>query len=438
MKKIIIFGLLAVISAANLGLVNQASALGYCELYYGSPCYQLTNNGGSQNGSQSPAVAFNGSGNRAPIWTNNQTAYSVVAGNRLEFPMGAYDPDNDAVTLFASFLPVGANYNDFTQYFGWNTASHQAGTYTVRFTATDGRLYSYKDVAISVQQGQPAPGPISNPNPAPTPTPIPAPVNNPPQFVNFLPTGVGKVNQLYAYDVNAIDADNDFLTYSLLSNPNGMFINSATGYITWVPTASQTGFNFVSVAVSDGKSQNSRSFQIFVDAPVVISNPTPLPPVTPGPVVPQNPAEAKIVFSDIKFEIVDGEVYVNWKTNLPSGSRVIWDTASQSEKTANFTYANATSDDRDPVTNHRVRIGKLEAGAVHYLRLVSKTDRQTAVSQEIAFVELSEGRISAIFGANLFELLGNLLGSPAFLWLIIIALGIFGFLMYRRNQKTVL
>ena len=39
----------------------------------------------------------------------------------------------------------------------------------------------------------------------------------------------------YSYDVQAIDPDNDLLTYSLVNNPAGMTINPSTGLISWVP-----------------------------------------------------------------------------------------------------------------------------------------------------------------------------------------------------------
>ncbi len=56
----------------------------------------------------------------------------------------------------------------------------------------------------------------------------------------------------YRYDVNAIDPDNDSLTYSLTTYPAGMTIDSANGLITWTPTPSQIGTHSVGVKVSDG------------------------------------------------------------------------------------------------------------------------------------------------------------------------------------------
>ena len=54
----------------------------------------------------------------------------------------------------------------------------------------------------------------------------------------------------YLYDVEAIDPDDDTLTYSLTNFPSGMSIDSATGIIRWTPTAAQIGPHNVAVQVS--------------------------------------------------------------------------------------------------------------------------------------------------------------------------------------------
>ena len=46
---------------------------------------------------------------------------------------------------------------------------------------------------------------------------------------------------LYEYPVVATDPNNDTLTFMLPIAPTGISINSATGLITWTPTAQQVG-----------------------------------------------------------------------------------------------------------------------------------------------------------------------------------------------------
>ena len=71
------------------------------------------------------------------------------------------------------------------------------------------------------------------------------------------------VNQLYTYDVNATGIPEP--TYSLITAPAGMTINSATGVIDWTPTESQLGLNAVTVVATNGEEPNDiQNFSINV------------------------------------------------------------------------------------------------------------------------------------------------------------------------------
>ena len=133
---------------------------------------------------------------------------------------------------------------------------------------------------------------------------------------------------------------------------------------------------------------------------------------------------------------MDGEILVSWKTNIPSGTRVIYDTTSQADRTRNFTYAEATTDDREFVTNHSANLGELEVGTVYYLRAVSKTNSQTVVSQEIGFIQLEGGEVQGLFGASLFDIFGSLFHSDGLHWFLIIALAIAALIFYRKHKKA--
>jgi len=72
---------------------------------------------------------------------------------------------------------------------------------------------------------------------------------------NFrLQTSIGlSPDQQYKYQVQAVDTDNEQLFYSLLTAPQGMQINSATGLITWNPSINQVGTHDVVVKVADAR-----------------------------------------------------------------------------------------------------------------------------------------------------------------------------------------
>jgi len=72
----------------------------------------------------------------------------------------------------------------------------------------------------------------------------------------------------YSYDVNTTGTNSgDILTYSLISPPTGMSINSDTGIIVWTPSSNQVGTKNVSVLVTDNGSPKlsiSQDFSITV------------------------------------------------------------------------------------------------------------------------------------------------------------------------------
>jgi len=82
----------------------------------------------------------------------------------------------------------------------------------------------------------------------------------------------------YLYDVEAYDANNDDLIYTLSAQPSGLVINNSTGQISWTPTNAQIGSNLVTILVSDGYGgSDSQSFNITVfnvnDLPEIVSEP---------------------------------------------------------------------------------------------------------------------------------------------------------------------
>ncbi len=101
---------------------------------------------------------------------------------------------------------------------------------------------------------------------------IPPPPRHAPKVISIPPTLVKedsptRFNATYKYQVVAIDEDNDTLFYYLTVAPDGMFIDSGTGLITWAPNRNQLGYNQVIVVVSDGFLTDNQSYRILVTVP---------------------------------------------------------------------------------------------------------------------------------------------------------------------------
>jgi len=97
------------------------------------------------------------------------------------------------------------------------------------------------------------------------------PYGNTAPVLNSTPPTTVKVEYLYSYDVKATDLEDDVLTYSLLTFPEGMTIDSSTGAITWTPTKEQIGENEVTVKVSDRWRWDAQGFLVTVSEIVLTS-----------------------------------------------------------------------------------------------------------------------------------------------------------------------
>lgn len=77
-------------------------------------------------------------------------------------------------------------------------------------------------------------------------------LNDPPE-ITTIPKIEAITGATYRYDVNAVDQNNDTLTYSLLQSPSGMEIDPASGLITWSTDTPNIGQHDVVVLVADGR-----------------------------------------------------------------------------------------------------------------------------------------------------------------------------------------
>jgi len=95
-------------------------------------------------------------------------------------------------------------------------------------------------------------------------------LNNAP-IIESLPSTTVKEGDTYTYSVEAIDPNNDTLSFLLITSPEGMTIDPSTGVITWIPTASQIGEHEVTIEVSDGTKSATQPFTITVEKVLLTS-----------------------------------------------------------------------------------------------------------------------------------------------------------------------
>jgi subtilisin family serine protease len=78
---------------------------------------------------------------------------SVYEGQTLTFDISATDPDRTTPSLYATPLPSGSTFTDHgngTGTFSWTPLYNQSSSYTVVFSASDGVLWTYESITITV------------------------------------------------------------------------------------------------------------------------------------------------------------------------------------------------------------------------------------------------------------------------------------------------
>ncbi|MCU0963141.1 MAG: putative Ig domain-containing protein, partial [Pirellulaceae bacterium] len=172
----------------------------------------------------------------ATVSTEGQVTY--------EYRVWAEDPDFDTLQFSLRAAPAGMQIEGDTGRVRWAPTALQPGSHSVTIEVSDGRggvgEQTYLVRVLSV------------------------PGNQPPAIVSQ-PNTTALADQLYRYDLEAVDADRDALTYSLDMHPDGMSIDAQTGHVSWVPGVQDAGEHLITAQVVDGRGGvDVQSFSVAV------------------------------------------------------------------------------------------------------------------------------------------------------------------------------
>ena len=152
----------------------------------------------------------------------------AIADQPYQFDADAVDANNDPLVWTLEQAPVGMTVDPLTGVVNWNPTSEEIGEHQVILQVIDPQgAFSQVVYTLRVRA-----------------------VNSPPVVLSTPPT-IAAVGASYLYQVGAEDADQDRLTFALLSGPAGMSINADTGVVEWSPVAGQEGAADVTIRVSD-------------------------------------------------------------------------------------------------------------------------------------------------------------------------------------------
>ncbi len=179
---------------------------------------------------------------------------SAIEDQLYNYDVNAEDVDSEVLEYSLVTSPSGMEIDSVSGLISWIPTNDQVGLNDVEVRVTDGELSAFQNFSINV-----------------------ANVNDAPIIVS-VPVTSAIEDEPYVYNVEADDIDiGDTITFSLVTSPSGMEIDSVSGLISWIPTNDQVGLNDVEVRVTDGQESNYQSFQINVanvnDAPIITSDP---------------------------------------------------------------------------------------------------------------------------------------------------------------------
>jgi hypothetical protein len=185
--------------------------------------------------------------NQAPVLATIPDA-NVTEGTNLTFAVSASDADGTTPVLSATSVPLNATFTDNlngTGTFVFDPDFTQAGSYTVRFLASDGIDIDSQDVVITVNDAG----------------------NQIPVLTAFNDTTIVE-GQTLAVTITAFDADGTFPTLTAENLPeNATFADNldGTASFSFTPNFVQSGVYTVTFIASDGIAADSQIVTITVN-----------------------------------------------------------------------------------------------------------------------------------------------------------------------------
>ena len=132
----------------------------------------------------------------------------------------------------------------------------------------------------------------------------------------------------YFYDAEATDPDGDPITFSLVSGPSGMTMDSDTGEVSWTPTFADLGGHAIALQVTDGIATADQHYGLTVSLSGVNTAPI----FTSGPVV-QAPPGLDYLYNvtardpeedALTFTLLEGPTGMSFSSSSSSSAVISW------------------------------------------------------------------------------------------------------------------
>jgi hypothetical protein len=232
----------------------------------------------------------------------------------------------------------------------------------------------------------PTPTPIETPTPTPTPIPTPTPTPTPEPTPTPTPVPTGTISGIKFEDLNGNGAKDE-------GEPglSGWIINLFDGTATTATETDENGFyefaNLTHGTYTVSEEQQIGWFQTTQDpATIQIESGTLIENVDFGN------HKLLVISQEAAAEIEQTSVIIQWATDFPGTSRVVYDTISRLAlgSAPNYGYANSTAifDASPKVTSHIVSLRGLTPGATYYYRTISSASPESVSGERSFFTNM--------------------------------------------------
>ncbi|XHL98542.1 MAG: putative Ig domain-containing protein [Microcoleus anatoxicus] len=296
-------------------------------------------------------IADNITNNRAPSIDSTPAEQVTNLTKLYQYNLAGSDADGDRLLWSLDKAPSGMIVDPQSGSLRWQPNAEQIGEHTISVRVIDGNGgYAVQEFSLTVRG-----------------------INTPPAIVSQPPTKAA-TGQVYSYAVAASDLENDPLTFSLVSYPAGMAIDS-NGKIQWTPNANSIGQHSVEVAVTDKQGAiSTQAFMVNVGTDAINLPPA----ITSTPVFTASPGRAYTY--QVQATDADGTISQYQLLQSPPGMTI-------NSMTGVVTWNNPVAG------NHQVVVGAVDnsgTGAAQGFELITRAN-SAAVVPTIPIQSVSPG-----------------------------------------------
>jgi hypothetical protein len=165
---------------------------------------------------------------------------TISEGDTLSLSISVSDPENDPVTMFVNPVPANATFDSDNNTFSFQPSYAQAGTYYLKFVASDGELTDEKPVTIQVLD-----------------VPLPP-------VISVSKAWSVQEGDTLEFTVDVRDAAGEKVEVISSTLPDGASLEPASGKFFWAPDFEQAGTYSITFIASDGTQTAQQDIVIVV------------------------------------------------------------------------------------------------------------------------------------------------------------------------------